>query len=117
LICPHNWQDGLVAVANAHLLAAVPNRLMLESNMTPNPLKEGLFKEWFGAKNGYFEVPQKPGLGVELKDGLAELYPPIPEGNWYRPDPDMPAAPATDAAARRGGPAGTDVWPSRPGGR
>jgi L-alanine-DL-glutamate epimerase-like enolase superfamily enzyme len=117
LICPHSWQDGLVAVANAHLLAAVPNRLMLESNMTPNPLKEGLFKEWFGAKNGYFEVPQKPGLGVELKDGLAELYPPIPEGNWYRPDPDMPAAPATDAAARRGGPAGTDVWPSRPGGR
>ena len=117
LICPHSWQDGLVAVANAHLLAAVPNRLMLESNMTPNPLKEGLFKEWFGAKNGYFEVPQKPGLGVELKDGLAELYPPIPEGNWYRPDPDMPPASATDAAARRGGPAGTDVWPSRPGGR
>ena len=77
-------------MANAHLMAAVPNRLMLESNMTPNPLKEGLFKEWFGAKNGYFDVPQKPGLGVELKEGLAELYPPIPEGNWNRPDPDMP---------------------------
>ena len=49
-------------------------------------------KEWFGAKNGYLEVPQKPGLGVELKEGPAELYPPIPEGNWYRPDPDMPPA-------------------------
>lgn len=119
LICPHNWQDGLVAVANAHLMAAVPNRLMLEWNMTPNPLKEGLFKEWFGAKNGYFEVPQKPGLGVELKEGLAELYPPI-EGNWNRPDPDMPPVPATDAAtgrSGRGGQAVTDVWPSRPGGR
>ena len=117
LICPHNWQDGLVAVANAHLLAAVPNRLMLESNMTPNPLKEGLFKEWFGAQNGYFEVPQKPGLGVELREGLAELYPPIPEGNWNRPDPDMPPPAATHAAAGPSGPAGTDVWPSRPGGR
>jgi L-alanine-DL-glutamate epimerase-like enolase superfamily enzyme len=117
LICPHNWQDGLVCVANAHLMAAVPNRLMLESNMTPNPLKEGLFKEWFGAKNGYFEVPQKPGLGVELKEGLTELYPPIPEGNWYRPDPDMPPPAATHAAAGPGGPASTDVWPSRPGGR
>ena len=92
LICPHNWQDGLVAVANAHLMAAVPNRLMLESNMTPNPLKEGLFKEWFGVKDGHFEVTRKPGLGVELKEGLEELYPPIPEGNWYRPDPDMPPA-------------------------
>jgi len=120
LICPHNWQDGLVCVANAHLMAAVPNRLMLETNMTPNPLKEGLFKEWFGARKGYFDVPQKPGLGVELKEGLAELYPPIPEGGWNRPDPDMPPAPAPSGAAGRGGrsgQAGTDVWPSRPGGR
>jgi L-alanine-DL-glutamate epimerase-like enolase superfamily enzyme len=119
LISPHNWQDGLVCVANTHLMAAMPNRLMLESNMTPNPLKEGLFKEWFGAKNGYFEVPQKPGLGVELKEGLAELYPPIPEGNWNRPDPDMPPPSASPAAAGRGGRGGqsTDVWPSRPGGR
>ena len=89
LLCPHNWQDGLVCVANAHLMAAVPNRFMLESNMTPNPFKEGLFKEKFSAVNGYIDVPDKPGLGVELKEGLAELYPPIP-GNWNRPDPDMP---------------------------
>jgi L-alanine-DL-glutamate epimerase-like enolase superfamily enzyme len=89
LICPHNWQDGLVCVANAHLMAAVPNRFMLESNMTPNPFKEGLFKQSFAAKNGYIDVPERPGLGVDLKDGLAELYPPIP-GNWNMPDPDMP---------------------------
>ena len=88
LICPHNWQDGLVCVANAHLLAAVPNRFLLESNMTPSPFKEGLFKEKFAAVNGYIDVPQKPGLGVELKEGLAEMYPPIP-GNWYRSDPDL----------------------------
>jgi hypothetical protein len=100
----------LVAVANAHLLAAVPNRFMLESNMTPNPLKEGLFKEWFGVKNGYFTVPEKPGLGVELKEGLAEMYPPI-AGPWSMPDPDMPPAPA--GAPGRG--QVTDDWPSRPG--
>jgi L-alanine-DL-glutamate epimerase-like enolase superfamily enzyme len=89
LICPHNWQDGLVCVANAHLMAAVPNRFMLESNMTPNPFKEGLFKEKFAAVKGYIDTPEKPGLGVELKEGLEELYPPIP-GNWNMPDPDMP---------------------------
>jgi L-alanine-DL-glutamate epimerase-like enolase superfamily enzyme len=89
LICPHNWQDGLITAANAHLLAAVPNRFLLESNMTPNPFKEGLFKEPFAVKNGYIDVPTKPGLGVELREGLEELYPPIP-GNWNMPDPDMP---------------------------
>jgi len=91
LLCPHNWQDGLVTVANAHLMAAVPNRFMLESNMTPNPFKEGLFKEPLAVKNGFYEVPEKPGLGVELKEGLEELYPPIP-GPWNIPDPEMPKA-------------------------
>ena len=60
LLCPHNWQDGLVCIANAHLMAAVPNRFMLESNMTPNPFKEGLFKEKFAAVNGYIDVPDRP---------------------------------------------------------
>jgi len=41
------------------------------------------------AVSGYIDVPQKPGLGVELKEGLAELSPPIP-GNWNMPDPYMP---------------------------
>lgn len=111
LICPHNWQDNLVAVANAHLMAAVPNRFYLESNMTPNPLKEGLFKEWWGVKDGYFTVPDKPGLGVELKEGLEEMYPPVP-GPWNIPDPDMPPAPPAPkpAASTPGLP-----WPSRPG--
>jgi L-alanine-DL-glutamate epimerase-like enolase superfamily enzyme len=89
LFCPHNWQDGLITVANAHLMAAAANRFLLESNMTPNPLKEGLFKEKFAVKDGHIEVPGKPGLGVELREGLAEMYPPIP-GYWNMPDPDMP---------------------------
>jgi L-alanine-DL-glutamate epimerase-like enolase superfamily enzyme len=89
LFCPHSWQDNLVAIANAHLMAAVPNRFLLETNMTPNPLKEGLFKEKLIVKDGYLEIPDKPGLGVELKEGLEEEYPPIP-GLWYIPDAGMP---------------------------
>ena len=111
LICPHNWQDGITGVASTHLLAALPNAFLLETNMTPNPFREGLFKDWTMPKNGYYDVPQKPGLGVELKDGLAELYPPI-EGNWNKPDPDMPP----EAPGVRGGfgPI-TNDWPARPG--
>lgn len=89
LLCPHNWQDGLVTIANAHLMAACPNGFLLETNMTPNPLKEGLFKEKLAVKDGYLQIPDKPGLGVELKEGLEEQYPPIP-GNWYLLDPNMP---------------------------
>ncbi len=88
LFTGHNWQDGLITIANAHLLAAIPNRFLLESNMTANPLKEGLFKEKLAVKNGYLDIPDKPGLGVELIEGLAEQYPYIP-GWWNKPDPGM----------------------------
>ena len=89
LFTGHNWQDGLVTIANAHLLAAIPNRFLLETNMTANPLKEGLFKEKLTVKNGYLDIPDKPGLGVELIEGLEEKYPYIP-GWWNKPDPGMP---------------------------
>ena len=87
--CTHNWQGGLVTIANAHLMAAIPNRFLLESNMTPNPFKEGLFKETLAVKDGYLDIPDKPGLGVEIQEGLAEQYPYIP-GPWNTPDPGMP---------------------------
>jgi L-alanine-DL-glutamate epimerase-like enolase superfamily enzyme len=87
--CAHNWQGGLVTIANAHLMAALPNRFLLESNMTPNPFKEGLFKEHLAVENGYLDIPDRPGLGVEMREGLAEEYPYIP-GPWNLPDPGMP---------------------------
>ena len=89
LFTGHNWQDGLITIANAHLLAAMPNRFLLETNMTANPLKEGLFKEKIVVKNGYLDIPDKPGLGVELAEGLEEMYPYIP-GWWNMPDTGMP---------------------------
>jgi L-alanine-DL-glutamate epimerase-like enolase superfamily enzyme len=89
--CPHNWQDGLITIANAHLMAACPNSFMLESNMTPNPLKEGLFTETLAVRDGYLEIPDKPGLGVKIREGLEEEYPYDPDP-WNVPDPGMPPA-------------------------
>ena len=40
-------------------------------------------------KDGYFDIPDKPGLGVELKEGLEEMYPPL-AGGCFMPDPEMP---------------------------
>ena len=83
ICCPHNWQGGLVTIANAHLMAAIPNRLLLESNMTPNPLKEHLFADPLVVEDGYLELPDTPGLGVELREDLTDTFPYI-EGNWYK---------------------------------
>jgi L-alanine-DL-glutamate epimerase-like enolase superfamily enzyme len=89
LFCPHNWGDGLMAVENAHLLAASPNGLLLEMNVTPDPLEEGVLKGGPVVKDGYLDLSDKPGLGVELTEGLEELYPPLP-GGCFLPESEIP---------------------------
>lgn len=86
--CPHNWHGGLTTMANAHLVAGIPNRHMLELNMTYNPLKEGVFKEPLVVRNGYMDLQDKPGFGVEVIDDLEKKYPWAP-GSYMKPNPLM----------------------------
>lgn len=89
LCCPHNWHGGLTTMANAAVVAAIPNRLMLELNQTFNPLKEEVFKEPLVVEKGYLDLPDRPGFGMELADGLAQKFPYLP-GHYARPNPDLP---------------------------
>jgi len=89
--CPHNWHGGLTTMANAALVAAIPNRLMLELNQTYNPFKEEIFKDPLVVKQGYMDLPRKPGFGMELKQGLSQKFPYLP-GSYWKPNPFLPAA-------------------------
>jgi galactonate dehydratase len=88
LCCPHNWHGGMTTMANAHFVAGIPNRHMLELNQTYNPFHTDLFVEPMMPKDGYLDVPDRPGLGMELKplEDLKKKYPYIP-GSWYRTNP------------------------------
>jgi galactonate dehydratase len=90
--CPHNWHGGLTTMANAALVAAIPNRLVLELNQTFNPFKEELFKDPLVVKNGYMDLFDKPGFGVELKPGTAGRYPFLP-GTYWKRNPNLPGSP------------------------
>ena len=61
---------------------------MCELNQTLNPLKEEVFKEPLVAVNGYMELSNKPGFGVELADDLEKKFPWVP-GSYLRPNPLM----------------------------
>lgn len=86
--CPHNWHGGLTTMANAALVSAVPNRLVLELNQTYNPFKEEIFVDPLLVKNGYMTLPNKPGFGMELKPNIAAKYPYLP-GNYWKPNPRL----------------------------
>jgi L-alanine-DL-glutamate epimerase-like enolase superfamily enzyme len=84
LCAPHNWHDALLTIANASLAAGIPNLIMLESNQTLNPLRTDLFKEPLVMKDGFLELPVKPGFGVEMIDDAEKRFPFIP-GRYDRP--------------------------------
>ncbi len=81
-LCPHNWHNGLMTMANAHLVAALPNPRVLELCMIQGPLQWEILTKKPEIQNGWLVLPDNPGLGVELAEGLEERFPYI-EGNYY----------------------------------
>ncbi len=81
-LCPHNWHNGLMTMANAHLVAALPNPKVLELCMIQGPLQWGILADPPEIQDGWLLLPDRPGLGVSLADDLVSNFPYI-EGNYY----------------------------------
>lgn len=64
---PHSWSTAICIAASIHLVASIPNGKYVEFQIE-NPLNTDLLVEPFEIKDGYIEVPIKPGLGIELSD-------------------------------------------------
>lgn len=82
--CPHNYQGGLTTMQNAHLAAGNPNLLLLEICECFDPLKDDVFKEPLVFKDGYIELSDKPGFGLEIIENIERKFPYIP-GHYQRP--------------------------------
>ena len=61
--------------------AALPDPKVLELCMIQGPLQWGILKEKPVIKDGYLELPDAPGLGVDIADDLEERFPYI-EGHY-----------------------------------
>jgi galactonate dehydratase len=80
LMAPHACEGPIGGIATLHVDAAMPNFAVQEicSGVTPTA-KERLWEEWMGFPamrmvNGYFPLPDKPGLGFEIDEAkLARL--------------------------------------------
>ncbi|MCC6168458.1 MAG: mandelate racemase/muconate lactonizing enzyme family protein [Caldilineaceae bacterium] len=80
-LCPHSWHNGLMAMANAHLVAALPNPHVLELCMIQGPLQWGVLAEPPAIEEGHLLLPARPGLGVTLTDDVRERFPYV-EGHY-----------------------------------
>lgn len=69
-IAPHNIGSPVQTVANCHVMAAVPNFLVLEFHHLDDSFWEGIINEGPLIQQGHIDVPNLPGLGVTLNEDL-----------------------------------------------
>ncbi|GAA1000338.1 mandelate racemase/muconate lactonizing enzyme family protein [Acrocarpospora macrocephala] len=73
-VCNHNFTTDINTAASLHLLASIPNALMLEYCVEETDLSKSLVRNPPRIEGGTAYVPAEPGLGVELDDATIEKY-------------------------------------------
>jgi galactonate dehydratase len=87
VVAPHNPMGPVATAVNVHFAASTPNFIILEYNPDDQPPRRDLVQEPLVVKNGYIELPTKPGLGIELDEANFEKY---PYRSWRRRNPIRP---------------------------
>jgi len=70
-VSPH-WEQEV----HMHLVGAFPNTLWVEYFMREIDVRveDKIYKDFVVAKGGYLEIPDKPGLGIELNKEAIRMY-------------------------------------------
>jgi galactonate dehydratase len=80
LVAPHNpsSHSELATMASLHLDASIPNFALQEHPAQEPPWRYELFEETIAVRDGYALLPDRPGLGLTLREDVARAHP-------YRP--------------------------------
>jgi galactonate dehydratase len=83
-VAPHNPNGPLALAQNAHLAAAIPNFLILETLGSPeyHAACADTLKTPLVVRDGYLELPTGPGLGVEPDLEAVARHPWQPPGHF-----------------------------------
>ncbi len=83
-VAPHSGSLGPVGeYAALHVLAAIPNALILERLEFDSPARYEVIDPHPETVDGYIEVPDRPGLGVDIDEEAVARYP--SQGNTAPP--------------------------------
>ena len=83
-VAPHSGSLGPVAeYAAIHVLAAIPNALILERVHDDVPVRYEVTLPHIETIDGHIEVPDRPGLGVDIDEDVILAHP--SKGNTSRP--------------------------------
>lgn len=70
----HAWSSAVNTAASIALSASTPRCLLQELKPDENPMQHELVDEPFAQRDGWIEVPRRPGLGVDVRESVLEKY-------------------------------------------
>jgi len=80
---PHIWNSAVGLAAAVQFAASVPDYphtrnvpdpMMVEFDRSPNPLRDDLLESPFDPSGGTLDVPQAPGLGIDIDEDALDEY-------------------------------------------
>jgi galactonate dehydratase len=81
-MAPHNPMGPISTAVSAHFAISTPNFLILEYQIDSEGPARNLILKPFPYREGYIEVPDTPGLGIELNE---QAFAGHPLKTWRRP--------------------------------
>jgi galactonate dehydratase len=76
-VAPHNPNGPLSTIASAHVMASVPNFFKQEFMLRDVPWRDECLSHPLPIERGFFKLPDRPGLGFDVKQSLLEAHPGI----------------------------------------
>jgi galactonate dehydratase len=76
MFAPHNSHGVIGTLQAVNLVATLPNFLILEYEADDKPWRQEIVSETYKVKDGFLELPTKPGLGVDLNEEAIAAHPP-----------------------------------------
>ncbi len=81
-VIPHVWGTNVGLAASLQFFAALPHfperrfpaDPFFEYDRSSNPLRDGVTRETFSLVDGYLEIPDRPGIGVQLDMDFIETH-------------------------------------------
>lgn len=74
-VAPHNPNGPIGAMVSVHVALAIPNLLILEQVRGDVPWRDEIVDAPLEIRDGWIEVPTRPGIGVELVEEAAAGHP------------------------------------------
>ena len=81
MVAPHNPMSPLATMVNIHFAASTPNFLILEYRAPVDDARRDVLDSPPQVNDGYADIPNQSGWGVELNEEAFQYYPPR---HWKR---------------------------------